>query len=59
MNVRSAEPASAGHGEPKVELRCSACGYGVVVRIAPVNCPMCNGSVWEYAGRTRPRASAR
>lgn len=30
------------------ELRCSACGYGVVVRIAPDACPMCRGSVWEH-----------
>jgi predicted Zn-ribbon and HTH transcriptional regulator len=36
------------------ELRCSTCGYGVVVRIAPDACPMCRGSVWEH-----PRAAVR
>ncbi len=35
----------------RFELRCSACGYGVVVRIAPERCPMCRGSVWEHPHR--------
>jgi rubrerythrin len=30
-----------------VDLRCAVCGYGVVVRIAPEQCPMCGGSVWQ------------
>ena len=29
------------------ELHCSNCGYGVVVRVAPERCPMCQGSVWQ------------
>jgi hypothetical protein len=33
------------------ELRCSSCGYGVVVRIAPEACPMCLGTVWEHPRR--------
>jgi len=32
----------------RFELRCAACGYGVVVRIAPDTCPMCKGTVWEH-----------
>ena len=34
-----------------VDLRCAVCGYGVVVRIAPQQCPMCGGSVWEHASQ--------
>lgn len=36
---------------PGFELRCSDCGYGVVVRMAPDRCPMCRGSVWEHPSR--------
>jgi hypothetical protein len=32
----------------RFELACSGCGYGVVVRIAPDRCPMCQGTVWEH-----------
>ena len=41
------EPLDAFRMQPKFELRCSSCGYGVVVRIAPESCPMCRGSLWE------------
>ena len=44
--VRSREPPEC-RDEP-FELRCTACGYGAIVRIAPAACPMCHGSVWEY-----------
>ena len=37
------------------ELRCSACGYGVVVRMAPESCPMCRGGTWEHPPRPRMR----
>ncbi|MES1246110.1 MAG: hypothetical protein ABUS54_00370 [Actinomycetota bacterium] len=39
----------------RFELRCTGCGYGVVVAIAPERCPMCSGGVWEHA---RPRSAA-
>lgn len=29
------------------EYRCSACGYGIVVRHAPPGCPMCHATSWE------------
>jgi rubrerythrin len=45
--VRSREPPEC-HDEPTFELRCTACGYGAIVSIAPAACPMCHGSVWEY-----------
>ena len=35
---------------PRTNLRCTACGYGVLVRTAPERCPMCGGSAWEHAG---------
>ena len=31
----------------KSELRCAACGYGVVAPEAPETCPMCHSSEWE------------
>ena len=34
----------------RVNLRCTSCGYGVLVRAAPERCPMCGGGVWEHAG---------
>jgi rubrerythrin len=52
LRVRASldSPGLAGRSreEARFELRCSSCGYGVVVRIAPESCPMCQGSVWEY-----------
>ena len=41
-------PGLVGREDARFELRCSSCGYGVVVRIAPESCPMCQGSFWEY-----------
>jgi hypothetical protein len=32
---------------------CTRCGYGIVVRALPPECPMCRGTVWE-AGRRLP-----
>jgi rubrerythrin len=29
------------------EFRCAECGYGVVVRQALPECPMCRGRSWE------------
>src|SRR5919108_2079395 len=34
---------------PRLNLRCTSCGYGVFVRIAPDCCPMCGGATWEHA----------
>jgi rubrerythrin len=31
----------------RIEYRCVACGYGVVVRNLPDACPMCHAEVWE------------
>lgn len=31
----------------KSELRCAACGYGIVAREAPEMCPMCRSTEWE------------
>jgi rubrerythrin len=40
---------------PRFDLRCSCCGYGVVVRVAPDRCVMCAGSAWEYLHRRDQR----
>ena len=37
--------------QPVRELWCGACGYGVVVRREPAECPMCREANW----RERPR----
>jgi hypothetical protein len=37
--------------QPVRELWCGCCGYGVVVRRDPPDCPMCRGSTW----RARPK----
>lgn len=35
-------------GEPaRGEYLCSNCGYGIAVRAALPECPMCRGGVWE------------
>src|SRR5919201_2886966 len=34
---------------PRLNLRCTSCGYGVFVRTAPDRCPMCGGAIWEHA----------
>lgn len=36
------------------DLRCSECGYGVVVAEAPPACPMCQASAWEAVARQTP-----
>ena len=36
----------------RFELYCATCGYGVVVRMAPSSCPMCQSGVWEHAEST-------
>jgi len=36
------------------ELYCGECGYGIVVRREPPECPMCRSSAWsERPGFTR------
>lgn len=35
---------------PRFNLRCTSCGYGVLVRVSPDRCPMCGGVAWEHAG---------
>lgn len=34
---------------PTLELVCGECGYGVIVRRTPPECPMCRGQAWESA----------
>lgn len=35
---------------PKLDLECRGCGYGVVTRVAPDRCPMCQGTdLWVHA----------
>ncbi len=37
---------------PKLELRCSVCGYGIVSRGSPARCPMCQvATVWTERGQ--------
>jgi hypothetical protein len=31
----------------RAELRCAACGYGLVIRRPAPACPMCQASEWE------------
>jgi rubrerythrin len=38
----------------KGEFRCAECGYGVVVRTALPQCPMCRGLLWEADGPFAP-----
>ena len=33
--------------QPARELWCGSCGYGVVVRREPPDCPMCRESSWR------------
>jgi rubrerythrin len=33
--------------EPIRELWCEGCGYGVVIRSRPPECPMCRGTSWH------------
>jgi CheY-like chemotaxis protein len=54
--VASGSPAL----EPKLDLSCNRCGYGIVSRLPPARCPMCGGApVWaEPFGSTSRRAAA-
>ena len=56
MAAAGREPVPADDEKPdllealrpvKTELRCAVCGYGVVAREAPDNCPMCQATDWE------------
>src|SRR5205823_47176 len=35
-------------GSPLARFRCSDCGYGVSRQMAPVRCPMCSGTAWNF-----------
>jgi rubrerythrin len=52
-----AENSPRAAGSP-MNLRCSDCGYGAVARALPPQCPMCQGSSWEFA-EWRPFSRAR
>jgi rubrerythrin len=45
---------TAGHPATG-EFRCAECGYGVAVRSALPECPMCRGRAWEDADVMRRR----
>ncbi len=41
----------------RLEYRCSACGYGIVVSAAlPSACPMCQATAWTQIGASRAKA---
>lgn len=57
-------PLVVPSGQPRVDYRCSGCGYGISVSQLPPVCPMCWGADWEDglgrrattgSHRTRPR----
>jgi len=35
---------------PTLELVCSECGYGVIVRRVPPICPLCGQGAWDSPG---------
>jgi rubrerythrin len=37
----------SGASIPWLDLSCCDCGYGVHVRAAPVQCPMCRSAAWR------------
>lgn len=41
----------------RTELRCLACGYGIVVGSMPEMCPMCHCSNWAQTGPFLPRSA--
>lgn len=40
-------------GGTRTSLVCRGCGYGVVVAVPPMQCPMCRTSSWRVARRAR------
>jgi hypothetical protein len=40
--------AEGGRKGKRVEYRCAACGYGIVVYRQPPGCPMCSEARWEH-----------
>ena len=40
-------PLAVPSGQPRSDLRCSSCGYGISVSEPPPSCPMCGGAEWE------------
>jgi rubrerythrin len=53
MSASTTASPDAGHrfGEVR-EFFCGECGYGVVIRRDPPECPMCRSTVWaERPGR--------
>jgi hypothetical protein len=40
-------PEPAPYADVPHQLFCRDCGYGVVVRGSPPECPMCRGSAWR------------
>jgi rubrerythrin len=40
----------------RLEFRCPACGYGIVVSAAlPSACPMCHATAWSPSAASRPK----
>jgi DNA-binding NarL/FixJ family response regulator len=55
----SASASASAALEPKLDLCCSLCGYGIVSRLPPARCPMCGGApIWaEPLGSTSRRGA--
>jgi rubrerythrin len=52
--ITTSSPAARRRFGEVRELFCGGCGYGVVIRRDPPECPMCRSSVWaERPGRAR------
>jgi rubrerythrin len=49
-SARSIRPAG------RLEFRCPACGYGIVVSAAlPSACPMCHATAWTPSAASHPK----
>ena len=57
LNLSLPQATGGRVAEMTMDLRCVACGYGVVVRIAPEACPMCQGGAWETSRDASTRVS--
>jgi rubrerythrin len=47
MSTTTLEKTARDFFDEVRELFCRACGYGIVVRRDPPNCPMCRGTEWQ------------
>jgi rubrerythrin len=47
MSTTTLEKTARDFFDDVRELFCSECGYGIVVRRDPPDCPMCRSSEWQ------------